>query len=198
MTDLIVSETLHTCTLQSGRVDRKNYVRICLRTPRPGTFGTPARLEYERVFFNPSATKQHRQDLARRAKLSRARRLQFQAHLRRSSSPPAALPSQPISSPQPVALPAQPSLPASSAPPPGAASLPVSPATRMAHATTPTPPLGRSSRPRKAVVRSGPVANDVVSPGPVLPKQASPRLAISAQSVTPPPARSATSVVACI
>ncbi len=61
-----------------------------------------------------------------------------------------------------------------------------------------TPPLRRSTRPWKAVVRSGKVAIDVVSPGPVLPKPAPPRLALAPHSVTPPPARPQTSTVACI
>ncbi len=53
ITNLIVSETPHIVTLLSGRVYCKRYVGFCFGNPRPGTFGTSARLGYGRVFVNP-------------------------------------------------------------------------------------------------------------------------------------------------
>ena len=71
ISDLICSEATHSITLSDGRVVRKNNVRVRLGSLPPGTFGTPCRLDHERVFVLPAEIRAHQKDLARRHKNSR-------------------------------------------------------------------------------------------------------------------------------
>ncbi len=88
-TSKIAQETPHTFTLTDGRVIRKNLTRTFLDPPRRGTFGTPPRLLYERVFVSPSATRAYQASLSAAARASRRLRNRY---LSRLTSPAAQQP----------------------------------------------------------------------------------------------------------
>ncbi len=82
---LVAAESPHTYTLSNGKVIRKIFTRICLDNPRPGTFGTPSRLQYHRVFVSPRAEAAYQSSLSVAARQSRRRR---QRHMENRNARP--------------------------------------------------------------------------------------------------------------
>ena len=153
-----------TLTLSDGRVVRKNNVRVRLGPPPPGTFGTPSRLDHERVFVHTADTRAHKKNLARRMKNAKAKRRRYEQYLKnRHTSPPP--PTRPASPPKPPS------------PPQRGPSSPDSGAELRVRVS----PVRRSTRRRTAVVVPGAVAINAISLSPPRPSSDAPA------SSSPPP-----------